>query len=112
MELTQSLRQVADSSHFNVTVFNPYFPYFDQFLQVWPCTKMSLKYSTACVLLVTFNLIPNVKAGIMLVVMIASIIIQVVGLMVFWNVYLDVISMITLIMCIGFSGDYHTYMRT
>ena len=103
MELVKSLRQVADSSHFNVTVFNPYFPFFDQFLQVSPSTFKCLTISTLVVLMVTFILIPNVKAGIVLMLTIASIICQVCGFMVLWNVYLDVISMICLIMCIGFS---------
>ena len=103
MELVNSLRKVADSSHFNVTVFNPYFPFFDQFLQVWSATVKCLTVSTIVVLMVTFILIPNVKAGIVIVLTIASIICQVCGFMVLWNVYLDVISMICLIMCIGFS---------
>ena len=103
MELVKSLRQVADSSQFNVTVFNPSFPFFDQFLQVWPSTVKCLTVSTIIVLLVTFILIPNAKACLVLMLTIASIICQVCGFMVLWNVYLDVISLICLIMCIGFS---------
>ena len=103
MELVRSLRKVADSSHFHVTVFNPYFPFFDQFLQVSSSTYKCLTVSTLIVLMVTFILIPNAKAGIVLMLTIASIICQVCGFMVLWNVYLDVISMICLIMCIGFS---------
>ena len=103
MELVRSLRQVADESSFNVTVFHPYFPFFDQFLRVWNNTLLCLGVSAGAVLLITFLLIPNVKACIILFLTISSLIVQVGGFMVLWDVNLDVISMILLIMGAGFS---------
>ena len=103
MELVRSLRQVADESSFNVTVFHPYFPFFDQFLRVWNNTLLCLGVSVGAVLLITFLLIPNVKACIILFLTISSLIVQVGGFMVLWDVSLDVISMILLIMGAGFS---------
>ena len=107
MNLTKSLRQVADESSFNITVFSPIFPLVDQYLQVWSNTILSLGISLGVVLLVTFLLIPNIKACILLSFTISSTIIQVGGFMVLLDINLDVVSMIELIMCIGFSvGKY------
>ena len=107
IELVNSLREIADASPFNVTVFNPFFPYFDQFIKVRPNTLQTIAISTVVVLLVTFMLIPNIYACVVLVINFASIAIQVCGFMVLWDIYLDVISMIAIIMCIGFSvGKY------
>ena len=107
MNLTKSLRQVADESSFNITVFSPIFPLVDQYLQVWSNTILSLGISLGVVLLVTFLLIPNIKACILLSFTISSTIIQVGGFMVLSDINLDVVSMIELIMCIGFSvGKY------
>ena len=107
MNLTKSLRQVADESSFNITVFSPIFPLVDQYLQVWSNTILSLSISLGVVLLITFLLIPNIKACILLSFTISSTIIQVGGFMVLSDINLDVVSMIELIMCIGFSvGKY------
>lgn len=106
MEFTRSLRQVADASSFNVTVFSPYFPFFDQYLQVWESTLVCLSISAVVVLVVTFLLIPNFKACIILCLTISSTIVQVGGFMVLWDINLDVVSMIELIMCVGFSVDF------
>ena len=84
IELVTSLRQVADASPFNVTVFNPFFPYFDQFIKVRPNTLKTIGISTAVVLLVTFILIPNINACIVLVINFVSISVQVWGCMVLW----------------------------
>jgi len=106
MEFTRSLRKVADASSLNVTVYSPFFPYFDQYIQVWPNTKLCLGISTVMVFIATFLLIPNIKACIVLLMTISSTIVQVGGFMVLWDINLDVVSMIELIMCVGFSVDF------
>jgi len=106
LELVKSLRQVAKSSVYNVTVFHPFFPYIDQFAEVYANTINCLFLGTVIVVVVTVVLIPNWKASVMLVLAIISIEVCVIGFMVKWDINLDVISMITLIMCIGFSVDF------
>lgn len=68
-------------------------------------------------MLVSFLFIPNVLCSLWVAFSIISIEIGVIGYMALWHVNLDSISMINLIMCIGFSVDFtahicYTYMSS
>ncbi len=102
----KSLRLVANESPFNVTVYHHLFPMIDQYLQVFPNTLMCIVMTAAAVFVFTLIFIPNFRATLVLIVSVIAIIEQVMGFMVVWGIYLDVISMVQIIMCIGFSVDY------
>jgi predicted RND superfamily exporter protein len=89
-----------------VTIFHPYFPFFDQFACVWSNTLLCCGLGTFAVIVVTLVLIPNLIGAIFVTLAIVSIEVGVIGFMVLWDIYLDVISMISLVMCIGFSVDF------
>lgn len=61
-------------------------------------------------MIVSFIFIPNVLCSIWVALSIVSIEAGVVGYMALWHVNLDSISMINLIMCIGFSVDYTAHI--
>lgn len=106
--MLESLRSIE--TPFNVTFFHPYFPYFDQFLQVKTNTLTCLGASITVVLFTTVVLIPDPKAAISLVIAMASIMTMIGGFMYLLQIYLDVISMITLIMSVGFSVDFCVHL--
>lgn len=61
-------------------------------------------------MLVSFIFIPNVLCSLWVAFSVISIELGVAGYMALWNVNLDSISMINLIMCIGFSVDYTAHI--
>ena len=71
-----------------------------------------LFFSVAVVImmLVSLVLIPNPICSLWVAFSILSIEVGVVGFMTLWNVNLDSISMINLIMCIGFSVDFSAHI--
>ena len=95
---------------FNVTFFHPYFPFFDQYLEVMPNTAACLGFSILFVLLITFLLIPDIAAGLTLGLAIISIMLIIGEAMYLLDIYLDVISMMTLIMSVGFSVDFCVHL--
>ena len=107
-EMVQSLRNLE--TPFNVTFFHPYFPYFDQFLQVQPNTMKCLASGIVLVLLITLLLIPDRQAGFILMLAIISIMLLISQAMFLLDIYLDVISMMTLIMSVGFSVDFCVHL--
>lgn len=105
------LRTIADRhSAFNVTVFHPLFVFFDQYLLVRSTTIQSVIVATLIMIGVAFVLLPSGWAVVWVAISIASIELGVVGFMTLWGVNLDSISMINLIMCIGFSVDYSAHI--
>jgi len=106
----EELRAVCHNSQFNVTVFHPFFIFFDQFLMVFPTTVQCVSVAAVIMFIVALLLIPNKICSLWVAFSIISIELGVVGFMTLWDVNLDSISMINLIMCIGFSVDFSAHI--
>uniref|UniRef100_A0A182JMW3 Uncharacterized protein n=1 Tax=Anopheles atroparvus TaxID=41427 RepID=A0A182JMW3_ANOAO len=116
-EMVKDLRQICKNSPLNATVFHPYFVFFDQFELVRPTSIQSMIVGALIMMLISFIFIPNFLCSLWVAFSIISIELGVAGYMALWDVNLDSISMINLIMCIGFSVDFtahicYTYMSS
>ncbi|GAB0088915.1 patched domain-containing protein 3 [Sergentomyia squamirostris] len=115
--MVKDLRQICKKSELNATVFHPYFVFFDQFELVRPTSIQSMIIGAIIMMLISFIFIPNILCSLWVAFSIVSIELGVAGYMSLWDVNLDSISMINLIMCIGFSVDFtahicYTYMSS
>ncbi|ETN66903.1 hypothetical protein AND_001302 [Anopheles darlingi] len=115
--MVKDLRQICKESPLNATVFHPYFVFFDQFELVRPTSIQSMIVGALIMMLISFIFIPNFLCSLWVAFSIISIELGVAGYMALWDVNLDSISMINLIMCIGFSVDFtahicYTYMSS
>jgi hypothetical protein len=108
--IVRELREICHESKYNVTVFNPYFIYFDQFLVVLPNTIQCVGLAAVIMLFVSLIFIPNPICSLWVAFAIMSIELGVLGFMAFWGINLDSISMINLIMSIGFSVDFAAHI--
>lgn len=104
------LRAIAANSTLQVVVFNQLFVLFDQFLLIKETSIQAVGVATAVMMLISFIFIPIPSCALWVAFSIFSIEIGVVGYMSWWNVNLDAISMINLILCIGFSVDYSAHI--
>lgn len=116
-EMVRDLRALCNASPLNVSVFHPYFVFFDQFELVRPTAIQSMIIGALIMMVVSFIFIPNILCSLWVAFSIISIELGVAGYMALWDVNLDSISMINLIMCIGFSVDFtahicYTYMSS
>ncbi|OWR54203.1 Ptc-related protein [Danaus plexippus plexippus] len=109
-EMVKALREVVAQSPLNATVFHPYFVFFDQFELVRPTSLQNLCYGALMMMITSFIFIPNILCSLWVAFSIISIEIGVVGYMALWDINLDSISMINLIMCIGFSVDFTAHI--
>ncbi|GLV34155.1 Patched-related [Carabus blaptoides fortunei] len=109
-EMVRALRRLCYDSPLNVTVFHPYFVFFDQFELVRPTSIQSMVIGALIMMIVSFIFIPNVLCSLWVAFSVISIELGVAGYMALWNVNLDSISMINLIMCIGFSVDFTAHI--
>ncbi|XP_064118928.1 patched domain-containing protein 3-like isoform X2 [Macrobrachium nipponense] len=109
-DMMETLRKVAQDSPFNVTVFNPFFIFFDQFVLVRTTSIQAISLAAGVMMVISLIFIPNPLCSLWVAFSIVSIEVGVVGYMTLWNVNLDSISMINLIMCIGFSVDFSAHI--
>ncbi|KAG7487465.1 hypothetical protein MATL_G00023700 [Megalops atlanticus] len=73
-------------------------------------TIQNIGVTTAVMLLISLLLIPNPLCSLWVTFSIASVIVGVAGFMALWDVNLDTISMIILVVCIGFSVDFSAHI--
>ncbi|XP_072944049.1 patched domain-containing protein 3 isoform X1 [Epargyreus clarus] len=109
-EMVKALREVVATTWLNASVFHPYFVFFDQFELVRPTSLQNLCYGALMMMITSFIFIPNILCSLWVAFSIVSIEIGVVGYMALWDINLDSISMINLIMCIGFSVDFTAHI--
>lgn len=116
-EMVRDLRKICKDSPLNASIFHPYFVFFDQFELVRPTSIQSMIVGALIMMIISFIFIPNILCSLWVAFSIISIELGVAGYMALWDVNLDSISMINLIMCIGFSVDFtahicYTYMSS
>ncbi|XP_067137453.1 patched domain-containing protein 3-like [Centruroides vittatus] len=109
-QLMQNLLHVADSSKYSMFVHNILFFLYDMNSELEYTTIQCLCVSSFFVIIVFFALVPNLNCSISIALTIVSIELGVMGYMTLWNVPLNIISMISLVLSIGFSVDYSAHI--
>lgn len=109
-EMLIALREIADTFPFPVTIYHHYFIFFDQFVLVRSISIQTITVAAIVMMFISMVFIPSPSCAIWVAFSILSIEIGVIGYMTLWNVNLDSISMINLIMCIGFSVDFSAHI--
>ncbi|XP_075443767.1 patched domain-containing protein 3-like [Ascaphus truei] len=108
--MLRQLREIAANCNIPLMVYHPTFIYFDQYVVIIQNTIQNLIVATVVMLVISLLLIPNPLCSLWVTFAIVSIIVGVTGFMTYWKVNLDSISMINLIICIGFSVDFSAHI--
>ncbi|CAI2358232.1 unnamed protein product [Caenorhabditis sp. 36 PRJEB53466] len=104
------LREIADKQSLTVVVYHEAFPFADQYLIILPATIQNVVISLLCMTVVSILLVPSLPSGFVIFVSIVSINVGVFGYMTLWGVNLDAVSMISIIMSIGFAVDLSAHI--
>lgn len=105
------LRDTAQNcSATKLLVFHPLFIYLDQYSVIVTGTIHNVGFTTAVMLVVSMLLIPNPLCSLWVTFSIGSVITGVTGFMALWGVNLDSISMIILVVFIGFTVDFSAHI--
>ncbi|XP_062977671.1 patched domain-containing protein 3-like [Elgaria multicarinata webbii] len=108
--LLKQLRGLAEDCKIPLMVYHPAFVFFDQFLVIVDNTVQNVVIASAVMLVISLLLIPNPLCSLWVTFAILSVVVGVSGYMAFWGIRLDSISMINLVICIGFSVDYSAHI--
>ncbi|XP_059828020.1 patched domain-containing protein 3-like isoform X1 [Hypanus sabinus] len=104
------LRDLAKKCRIPLLVYHSAFIYFDQYLVIVSNTIQNVVVAALAMLLIALLLIPNPVCSLWVTLATASVLVGVTGFMAFWGVNLDSISMINLVICIGFSVDFSAHI--
>ncbi|XP_006753959.1 PREDICTED: patched domain-containing protein 3 [Myotis davidii] len=103
-------RDLAKNCEIPLMVYNAAFIYFDQYTAIIENTIRNVIVASAAMFVVSLLLIPHPLCSLWVTFAIGSVIVGVTGFMAFWKVNLDSISMINLVICIGFSFDFSAHI--
>ncbi|XP_008275922.1 patched domain-containing protein 3 [Stegastes partitus] len=109
-DMMTGLRKTAEECPVELLVFHPAFIYYDQYTVITDSAVQTILVAVVVMLVVSLILIPNPLCSISVAFAICSVITGVAGFMSLWGVNLDSISMINLVMCIGFSVDFSAHI--
>ncbi|KHJ48436.1 patched family protein [Trichuris suis] len=111
METLNDFRTIAAQyPDLNITTYNEMWPFIDQYEQVLPNVFQELYSGMICMIGIALLFIPNPLGAICVTLSMASIDAGVIGYMTMWGLSIDCITMITLIMSIGFSVDFSAHI--
>ncbi|CAG0920761.1 unnamed protein product [Notodromas monacha] len=106
-----ALREIAKKyPQFHIVSYHPQYVFAENFVLVRGTTLQTVTLAAVLMLVVALIMIPAPMCAIWVGFSIISIEVGILGYMTFWEVSLDTISMICLIMCIGFSVDFSAHI--
>ncbi|VDP18873.1 unnamed protein product [Soboliphyme baturini] len=108
--IDQFRRIAARHAEYNITTFNVVWPFIDQYKEVLPNILFEMYSGAVCMVAIALLFIPHPVCFVWVTLAMVSIDVGVIGYMSFWNLRLDCITMITLIMSIGFSVDFSAHI--
>ncbi|GFY60804.1 NPC intracellular cholesterol transporter 1 [Trichonephila inaurata madagascariensis] len=108
--LTEKI-QNGSSSEVRVFPYSIVHPFFEQYLTMWPDTCRSLSYSIFAIFVVTFLFLGlDIYSAFIVVIVIVMIIVNLMGLMYWWNISLNAVSLVNLVVGVGISVEFCSHL--
>ncbi|XP_042881806.1 NPC intracellular cholesterol transporter 1-like [Penaeus japonicus] len=103
-------RYLQENSKFakDVEVFphSSFYVYYEQYLTMWADTGVSLGVSVASVFAVMFLLTFDLASSLIILLTIVMIVVDMMGVMYWWNISLNAVSLVNLVMAVGVSVEF------
>ncbi|BFY99213.1 hypothetical protein BsWGS_02253 [Bradybaena similaris] len=110
--LMKRMRQVADASPAAVFAYHPAFVMFEQYVSILPDTLQTVGVTIAVMFVITCVFLPHPLMIVIVTVQMFMIVVGLFGFMAIWGLTLSSITMIEIIMSVGFSVDFCAHVCT
>uniref|UniRef100_A0A0K8UN34 Niemann-Pick C1 protein n=1 Tax=Bactrocera latifrons TaxID=174628 RepID=A0A0K8UN34_BACLA len=111
--IAKSINEMFAEKELGVTVF-PYsifFIFYEQYLTIWDDALFSLGITLVTIFLVTFIITGlDLPSALMVTAMVLIILINMLGMMWAWNITLNAISLVNLVVCIGIGVEFVSHI--
>ncbi|XP_043226344.1 NPC intracellular cholesterol transporter 1-like [Amphibalanus amphitrite] len=111
-KMTEALNAVTGGTDpQQVFPYSVFYVYYEQYLTMWPDVMRSLGISVATIFVVTFLLMGlDLHSALIVLVMIVMIITNLGGIMYWWDISLNAVSLVNLIMAVGISVEFCSHI--
>ncbi|XP_026286782.1 NPC intracellular cholesterol transporter 1 isoform X2 [Frankliniella occidentalis] len=105
------LKESGSTKTVNVFPYSVFYVFYEQYLTMWPDTLGSLGLSLAAIFVVTFLLMGlDICSALVVIITIVMIVTNLLGLMYWWNISLNAVSRVNLVMAVGISVEFCSHL--
>ncbi|XP_022089525.1 patched domain-containing protein 3-like isoform X2 [Acanthaster planci] len=104
------LWDLAEESDLDVIAYHPAFVLYESYVLFVPSLLQALGITLVCMFVVAIIMIPHPVCALLVTLCVISIDTAVLGYMALWDVNLNPVSMVNIILCIGFSVDFSAHI--
>merc|ERR1712241_833198 len=116
-ELTDSVMEFINngtedpSKHVNIFPYSIFYVFYEQYLTMWHDTLKSLGISLLAIFVVTFFMMGlDFMSSVISLIVITMILINLCGMMYWWNITLNAVSLVYLVMAVGISVEFSSHI--
>lgn len=100
-----------DANDVEVFPYSVFYVFYEQYLTIWPDTIRSIGISILSIFIVTFLLMGfDLRLSLVVVITITMIVTNIGGLMYYWNISLNAVSLVNLVMAVGISVEFCSHL--
>lgn len=97
--LNSNLKRIGENSTVEVFPYSVFYVFYEQYLTMWPDTLHSIGISLIAIFVVTFFLMGlDIFSSIVVIITITMIVVNIGGLMYWWHITLNAVSLVNLVM--------------
>ncbi|XP_067119319.1 patched domain-containing protein 3-like, partial [Centruroides vittatus] len=109
-KIANGLSKIAEEAPFFVIIHTLSNPVAEQGIVIRQMTFQLFWITSLLIFVIFVSLIPNLHCALIVAICVVSITLQTIGFSSLWAINLDIVSVMTLILCIGFCVNYPTHI--
>ncbi|XP_067122962.1 patched domain-containing protein 3-like [Centruroides vittatus] len=109
-KIVNDLSKIAEEAPFSVVIHTVITPMAEQGIVIRQLTFQLFWITSLLIFGIFVSLIPNLHCAFIVAICVISITVQTIGFMSLWAINLDIVSLISLTLCIGFCVNYPTHI--
>ncbi|CAH0588864.1 unnamed protein product [Chrysodeixis includens] len=109
--LNRNLREQGHNTTVNVFPYSVFYVFYEQYLTMWPDTLKSMGISVLSIFIVTFLLMGfDLFSALVVVITITMIVVNLGGVMYWWGISLNAVSLVNLVMAVGIAVEFCSHV--
>ncbi|XP_077302382.1 NPC intracellular cholesterol transporter 1 homolog 1b-like [Arctopsyche grandis] len=110
-QLTTMLQNRTGNEKVEIFPYSIFYVFFEQYLTMWEDTVNSLLYSLIIVFVVSFVLMGfDIFSSLIILISVTMILVDMMGLMYWWSISLNAVSLVNLVMCVGIAVEFCSHI--
>ncbi|XP_017879990.1 NPC intracellular cholesterol transporter 1 isoform X1 [Ceratina calcarata] len=109
--INKRLTELGYEADIEVFPYSVFYVFYEQYLTMWPDTLFSIGISLIAIFVVTFLLMGlDIFSSIVVVITITMIVVNIGGLMYWWHITLNAVSLVNLVMAVGIAVEFCSHL--